>query len=218
MGIFDGIFNNKPQQDAANAQIAGLNAGYTDASGALNTGVANANKDYAAALAPYATNLQTDQAGQGAYADATGANGQAGYERAVKNFHAGPGYDWALNQGSQNIMRNMSATGQLGSGATLVALDKYGQGLADQQWQNYLKGLLPFVGQSTANAGGNAMVEGEKANTGTNAANTLANLVWSRDTGRGTAQANADLAQAQANGNILGFGMNLAKGIAGFLP
>ena len=211
MGLFDGLFNNQPQQDAAGAQIAGLNAGYTDASTQINAGQAKTGADFEAALSPIATNTAVTQKGQNAYADATGVNGQAGYDNAVQNFHAGPGYQFGLDQGSQNVLRNQSQTGALASGGTMTALDKFGQGLADQQWQSYLSSLQPFVGASTANAGQGASVNTAKAGIDNSAAGTLANLAWAKDTGTGNANANADLSAIQTNGNIVNAGLQGIK-------
>lgn len=220
MGIFDGIFNNDPQKDAANAQISGLTAGFNAASGQINTGLQNSGAAYAEALAPIAANTAVTQKGQDAYADATGVNGKAGYDKAVDNFHTGPGYNFALDQGSQNVLRNQSQTGALASGGTMTALDTFGQGLANQQWQSYLSSLQPFIGASTANAATGAGVGIAKAGTATSQADTLANLAWSKETGIGNANANADLSQISTNGNIINAGMQglkFATSLAGFL-
>jgi hypothetical protein len=218
MGLFDGIFNNQPAEDAAAAQTAGLQAGNKAATAAINTGQATTNTDYAGALAPINTNLQTTQGGQKLYADALGVNGQPGYDAAVQAFHASPGYQFSLDQGSQNLMRNANQTGNLASGGTDIDLQKLGIGTADQEFQKWLSNLNPFIGASTANAATGATTDISKASTDTDFAKTLANLGWSTATGIGNANANADLNQSNISGNALNVGMQGLKFAAGLLP
>lgn len=168
---------------------SGVNAILGDTGAAANNVYdatkANAGNYFTAGLDPFMTNLKTDQAGQDAYADATGVNGATGYARALDNFHAGPGYQFLLDQGTQAALRGASGAGTLASGGTLVDLQNMGQGLANQQWSSYLSSLQPFLGQSTANAQGAA---GVNTTAGTTAA------------GIGTAQAGttADLGKTSA--------------------
>ena len=218
MGIFDGIFNTKPQEEAAQAQIAGLNSGYNLASGAINTGQQTTNTDYAAGLAPTQANLATSQGGQTLYANALGVNGQPGYDQAVQAFHASPGYQFSLDQGSENLMRKQNQTGALASGDTMAALQTLGIGTADQEFQKWLTNLQPFIGASTQSAGQVAATDTEKAKTDAGYAGTLANLGWSLGTGTGNAQANADLAQTNVSGNILNAGMQGLKFATAVLP
>jgi hypothetical protein len=110
--------------------------------------------NYAAALAPFTQNFNTATGGVNAYANASGANGGAGVADALKAFTDSPGYQFTLDQGNQNVLRNQAATGQLNSGATNVDLLKYGQGLAGTQFQNYVQNLLPFLNMSQNSAQG----------------------------------------------------------------
>lgn len=216
MALFDGIFNNDPQKAAAGAQIAGLNQGYNDASGALTTGNAKTDADYASGMAPYQTNLGVTQGGQSNYADATGVNGADGYARALQSFHTAPGYDFMLDQGSQNVLRHASQGGF--GGGTQVDLQKLAIGQADQSWQQYIQNLQPFIGASTANAAGVAGVNTAKAGTDTTFAGKGADLAWQKDTGIGNANANADLSEINTNGNIINGVTNFAKSLAAFVP
>lgn len=201
--IFD-LFDNNNAQAAANAQITGITAGQTQANTALNTGLTTATNTATAGGAPTITNLATDQTGQSAYADALGLNGPAGNAAAVQNFQTGPGYQFQLNQGTQNVLRNQAATGNLASGATDVDLQTLGQGQANQSWQQYLAGLQPFIGASTANAGtaastGTQLAGLQNANYG-----QQASLDYGANTSIGNANANADLANNAAAANQLG--------------
>jgi hypothetical protein len=207
------LFNNDNAQAAADAQIQGINTGLTQATGALNNGLSQATTSYTAGLQPYQTNLATDQAGQNAYADATGANGAAGNARAVQNFQTGPGYQFQLDQGSQNVLRNKAATGQLASGATDVDLQNYGQGTANQAYQQYVTNLQPFVGQSTANAAGIGTLYSGLAGTQSATGNQQASLDYGAATSQGNAQANADLANNAAAANQFGAAMSAGSAL-----
>lgn len=209
-GLFD-IFTNDNAQDAANAQKAAIATGQAQAGSDLGQGLGLATGSYTAALQPFQTNYNVAQGGQNAYADATGANGAAGNARALTNFQAAPDYQFTLDQGSQNVLRNQAATGQLASGATDVALQNLGQNTANKYYQQYVQNLQPFLGQSTANASGIANVDTglgtlQNANLG-----QKASLDYGANTSQGNAQANADLANNQASANMWGLGMNVAK-------
>jgi hypothetical protein len=201
--IFD-LFNNDNAQAAADAQKAAIATGQARATGDLSKGLGLATGSYTAGLQPFQTNLATDQAGQSAYADATGANGAPGNARAVQNFQTGPGYQFQLDQGSQNILRNKAATGQLASGATDVDLQNYGQGQANQAYQQYIQNLAPFLQQSTANAGGQGALYSGLAGTQNANLGQQASLDYGAATSAGNAQANADLANNAAAANQLG--------------
>lgn len=218
MSLFDGIFNNNPQQEAAASQMSGLNQASQAATSAINTGQTNTNADYAAALQPAQTNYGTANAGQTSYANATGVNGAQGYSDALNSFHTSPGYDWVLDQGNQNIMRGQSQSGQLASGGTNVDLLNYGQGLANQNWQQYITNLQPFLGQASTAAGQIAATNTAKAGTDQTAAGKLADIGWQTQTGIGNAGASADLSQINTNANALNFGMNAAKALSSYLP
>lgn len=244
MSLFDniaGFFNGGNAQDAADAQKAGLQAGYGQASGLLGQGrdalTSNLEQgrgaltsNYTAALQPFLQNYQTAQGGYNAYADATGANGAPGSTRAVSAFQTDPGYQFRINQGNENVLRNSSRTGQGNSGNVNVDLLNYGQGQANQGWQQYIQNLLPFLGQANNAASGIAGVDtglgsGLNANygaagTGLNTSyGTQANAAYGTQTGMGNADANADLAKNSgvanlfgALGNIAGSAFNLAGG------
>lgn len=209
MGLFD-IFSNDNAQDAANAQKAGLNKGYSQLSGQFDQGRQDLRTNYGAALQPFQNILDSSGRGAGAYGDATGANGQVGYDRAVSSFHTSPGYQFSLDQGSENVMRNAARTGSLASGGTQVDLQKLAQGQADQQWQGYVQNLMPFIGQQTQAAGGAAGVSTGLGNQLNASQMTQGNAAYGTQAGIGNAQASADLAKNNASANLLNFGMGVA--------
>lgn len=76
-----------------------------------------------------------------AQADAMGLNGPEGVQRALSAFQTSPGYQFQLGQGLDALTRAANVTGSAAGGNTLQAAQQYGQGLANQEWNNYLTGL-----------------------------------------------------------------------------
>jgi len=138
------------------------------------------------------------------YGNALGLNGAQGNAQAVAGFQNNPGYQFQLDQGNQNILRNQAATGQLNSGGTNLDLLKYGQGLANTGWQNYVNNLSQYLPQQTATAGqvlqGNQNLGGQLNNSFT----TQGNAAYGTQVGQGNAQASADLAPLNASANLWG--------------
>lgn len=113
----------------------------------------------------------------GSYTDALGMNGQDGYQNALAAFQTSPGYQWQLDQGINAIDRSAAARGGLFSGNTLQSAQSFGQGLASQEWNNYLGRLSGLSGRgqnAAAGQGGFAIGEGNAVAGGTRgAANAL---------------------------------------------
>src|SRR5262245_17393683 len=59
-------------------------------------------------------------------------------EGDMSKFYKSPGYDFRMSEGTKAIDRSAAARGSLNSGATLKALDRYGQGVASDEYSNYL--------------------------------------------------------------------------------
>lgn len=221
MGLFD-AFSSKPAEDAAAAQQAGLTAAYSQASGLYGQGRDALTANYTAGLQPFMQNYATAAPGASAYADATGAGGAAGSDRARSSFMTDPGYQFRLQQGNENVLRNAArttGTAGTGSGNVNVDLQNYGQGQANQGWQQYIANLLPFLGQSNAAATG---IGGMFGNLGNQIAGNFTGqggLAYGTQKGIGDAQANADLARSTADANMWGAvlgGGKLAAGLGGF--
>jgi hypothetical protein len=93
---------------------------------------------------------------------APAAASSAGPADRYAGFYESPGYQFRLDQGQQAIERGAAARGRLFSGGTLKRTTDYAQGVASQEWNNWLNGLrsLAGVGQSatgsTSAAGANA--------------------------------------------------------------
>lgn len=156
----------------------------------------NANRDYQ-------YNLNAPAIQGGAVADARiqallGLGGDAAAAgQAFDAYRGSTGYDFRVQQGEGAINSNAYARGMGNSGATLKALTQYGQGVASQEFGNYL-GQLGGVSSTGANA------RGLVAGVGNNAANTQAQALAAN----GTNQGNAAIAQGQ---NMSGLLQNLAQ-------
>lgn len=88
--------------------------------------------------------IRRDTRGADLYADANGLNGPEGVARAQQAFQTGPGYQFQLDQGLQALNRSAAAGGMGASGNALLEAQRYGQGLANQEWGSYLSRLAPY--------------------------------------------------------------------------
>jgi len=233
MGIFD-IFSDQPAKDAAQAQIAGLNSGYSLASGDINQGIGALQTNYTKALQPYLQNYGTAQGGVGQLTNLLGitapsagtvgssptgapvSSGGGGVGPSVPSsilqaLQATPGYQFQLEQGDNAINAQAAATGMNASGNQALALSKFNQGLAGTTYQQAVQNLMPFLNASNAAAGGIANVDTGLGNATANQYNQLGQLGYATQTGIGNANANADLARYNASGNI----WNAIGGIGG---
>jgi hypothetical protein len=91
--------------------------------------------------------LQQEQALLGIGGDPNAAN--AGYQNYLNSI----GFQGQLKAGQQAITTSRAASGLLGSGSTMKALQAHGQQLGQQSFQNYL-GNLRGISQMGLQAGG----------------------------------------------------------------
>lgn len=216
--IFD-IFSTQPAQDAAAAQIAGINSGVASATPALTTNYGNAatslSNNYTSALTPFLTNFNTAQGGVSQLGNLLGLNGASGSQAALTALQNTPGYQFRKQQGDDAINAQAAATGQLASGNTALALSNYNQGLAGTTYQNAVQNLMPFLTQSNTAASGIGNIYtglgSGLAGISTGLGNSLAGLNYNAATGIGNANANADLSAYNASGNF----WNMLGGIGG---
>ncbi len=153
MSLFD-LFSNDTAEEAARQRNAGLQQGYDALSSNYGQGRDALTSGYGKASDLYSNLLNQDKVGAGAYGDASGANGAAGYARAQQNFQQNPGYQFQMDQGLQALNRTHAAAGNLASGNADADTLKYATGLANQSYGGYLAGLSPYLqGQQQATAG-----------------------------------------------------------------
>lgn len=106
-----------------------------------------------------------------------GPQGTAGIQNTLQQL---PSYQFAKTQGIQGTEAALGAQGLSLSGNAVQALDQYGTGLAEQNYQSYLQNLLaPIqIGQGAA-AGQAANIQAGATNLGNiavNQGNTLAGI------------------------------------------
>lgn len=199
---------------------------------AIGNGFNLARTEYGNARDLYAPYATTGGAAFGQLADASGVNGAEGSARAAAAFRASPGYEWSRDQALEGVARKASATGSLGSGNTLTALQDRAANLADQEYGTYT-GRLMNLAQVGYNATGQqaALTKGIGdlgANEGTAVAGLIADDA-NRRIGAGNVYTNAlsgafganaagnsaallarGRAQDQGGANLVGTMVNLA--------
>jgi hypothetical protein len=145
-----------------------------------------------------------------------------------------PGYQFNLQQGTQAIDENAAANGTLLSGNTGVALQKYGQGLAQNTYQqayqnalnSYMANYQTLMGGTeagqTATGQEGQLGQAAAVNTG-NIDLTAAQQQMQQINNAAAARASGYLGSANAWGNALGgiaggageFGSSIAQGLSG---
>src|ERR1019366_1149167 len=173
MSIFD-IFGTSAQNNAAQAQIQGINTGQAQATGNINAGTQALQTNYTNALQPYLQNYAQAQPGVNALGNVLGLNGVRGGETAQQALQATPGYQFQQQQGAAAVNAGAAANGTLNSGNQALALQQQGQGLASQNYNNYVSQLQPYLGASNAAAGGIAGVDTGLGNAVAGQDNSLA--------------------------------------------
>lgn len=129
---------------------------------------------------------------QGAAAGA-GQPGDAGaYQQAFQNYQDSTGHQFRLQTGTNALQTSAAARGMLKSGATLKALDQYGQNLGTQDFQGYLGNL---AGQQALGPGA--------SNTLANISTNTASAISGNNDSQASATANAALAGAQNTNQLI---------------
>jgi hypothetical protein len=193
--------------DASRAQTSAIKEG---------TAAANAAQDQAIGLQRemFERNIQLQEPFRQA-----GVNALAKLEPLASNytpfgmdqFQADPGYAFRMSEGMKGLERSAAARGGLLSGSTLKGIQRFGQDLGSQEYQNAFKRyqierearLAPLqslagVGQTSANTMGQ---------TNTGFANTVGGLYGQQGMNTGNAMMAAGQARASAYGgafNALG--------------
>jgi hypothetical protein len=216
MGFLSGLFGGDAGKATMNAATENkkLFQGYkTEGLGYIGAGEDKANAAIERSAAMYDPIIARATAGANLYDDALGINGAGGNQRAVDAFQVGPGYQFALNQGQQAAQRAASAGGMLASGNTLAALTRFGQGLANQEYDGWLDRLSPYADREAQGIGAKAGTIGQLAPIAMNASGQRVDLTGA--VVQGIAGANNQFAQGQeanAASKAAGFGSLLGLG------
>lgn len=153
-------------------------------------------------LAPYREAGTTALTAQQALLGLAGPEAQAA---AIQQFTESPGQAFLRQRGEQALLRNAAATGGLGGGNILSALQQQGIGFAQTDLQNQLQRLR---GLSEAGRGAAVSTGQFGAQTASNVGNLL--------TSGAQAQAAGVLGQQQAQQQLLGqVGGAITGGLAG---
>lgn len=107
-----------------------------------------------------------------------------------------PSYQFRLGEGTKALERSQAARGRLFSGATGMALQRYGQGFASQEFENDFRRLGALSG-----AGDNA--QGITINAGQNYANNASANTIAAGNARASGYLGAGNAQANFWGNTV---------------
>ena len=133
------------------------------------------------------------------YANALGLNGAGGNTAATGAFQAGPGYNFAMDQGIQALDRSASGKGFFGSGNAAIALNNYGQGMANQEFGNWLTRLQGLGAQGLTAAAGQTGRQGSLAGINQWGAGGRAGNIWNAASGQANAQMQGATADAASN-------------------
>lgn len=216
MSFFSDLFGSG-YQNAAQAQIQGLQSAQKDETPYYNQATQNTTNYGSAALAPYTGLVSTGNQGTTALGNALGLNGASGNASALSTLQNTPGYQFALQQGLQAVDRGSAAKGLGTSGNALNAEDQYAQGLASQTYNNYVSQLQPYLGVAENAAQG---VANTNLTTGSNLASEnlgQGNYVSNIQTGIGNANAAADTAAQNAENSFINGAVNAVGNIGGAL-
>jgi hypothetical protein len=221
--IAGGVMQGNAAQDAAAAQVSKAQQAQQLEQKNQQAGV------------DFQTNEWTGQQAAEAPYQALGSTAANRYAQLLNNpftaptlaeAEAQPGYQFNLEQGTQAINEHAAATGNLNSGNTGVALQKYGQGLATTTYQQAYQNALNTYG-TNLNAAAQGVNTGltstaQLGQFGQAAANNLSNLYLtggqqqaSQLNNQGAAIAAGDVGQANAYSNMFnGITNSLDQGLA----
>lgn len=181
-----------------------LNASYSKGAGALGQA--------GAAWQPFTSQ---SNAGYKLYSDALGINGPGAATAARSAFSTSPGYQFEVDEATDQTARAANRYGTLGSGNTTDAIARLSHNLADKEYGSWLQNLQGYQGAAATGAGGMAGVfeelakhyqnqgQGQAAIRGTMAGNQA-------QLGAGLAGADLNVGQLQASNAVTG-----AQGQAG---
>lgn len=199
LGDFLGLNKGNATVDAAN-----LNRGVIGDYDTRATGIVNKGARQARGYLNDALDLTGLGGGSTLYADAIGVNGADGSARAQDAFTASPGYQFQLDQGLQALDRRNAMSGRLSSGNADIDTLTYANGLASQDWNQWLSNLTGGVDRAIG-------LNRDLSGLATDTAN--ARLGVAGDVASGLTDANNMMAGGKEANQ--GWGMDLLKNIVG---
>ncbi len=207
MGFFDLItdpFNNDNEEEAARQKAAGLQAGKTEAFGALDAGYGTASDLYGKGRDAFSGLLDRGNKGYDTYLDATGVNGAEGLGRAGELYKSIPGYSAGLDTGVDLLERRAAARGQLGGGNTSADTIKFASDYDAGRYKDFLSGLAPNIGVASGATAGTAGLFGQEGNLAADIGGKKAGYAYGTEKGIGDANAEATMANESSSSNFWG--------------
>ena len=196
---------------AEQAFQGGLYGGLNALGGGLDQAESGVRGMIGSGVGGYQPYIQQGQQANSQQSALSGAMGPEAQQRAYDAFISSPGQAWLREKGERAVTRNASALGGLGGGRVQQELQRQGQGLAAQDFENSFArlGTLSDRGMQGAIGAGNLYGQGASMlgniglqgglqasnmfqNTGTNIAN--ARTQAGRDIAGGVAGTTSDLA------------------------
>jgi hypothetical protein len=126
-------------------------------------------------------------------------------QQALADFETSPGYQFRMDEGSKALDRSAASRGLLRSGAQQKAITAFGQGIASEEYGNYMDNLLAVSG-----LGGQAASSGN--NTAANLTGNAADNIFRGGVARGSAYS----AGANALASGISKGVENAAGVIGY--
>lgn len=142
------------------------------------------------------------EGGQGGAYKFTGDYDGAVQRNALAGLQTSPGYQFRLGEGIKALDRSAAAKGRLLSGAQIKGVQSFGEGLASDEYRNYIGDLFNVAGMGNQAQGANAGVNSGLVSQNGN--NTMQGAV-----ARGSAY------QAGANALASGIGQGINNVLAG---
>ena len=179
----------------------------------LNQARGSVNQNYnsgVAGLQPYQAGGQQAFDQQGAL---SGTQGVAAQQAAYDNFNASPGQQWLQEQGNRQVLSGAAATGGLGGGEVQRDLNRFGQGLAQQDFGNQYARLAGLSGQGLNASTNIGTLRAQQGNALANLGQVGANQAF--NFGNASANINSNMGANSARA-ILNTGNNLATGRSNF--
>ncbi len=144
-----GIFAGNETKKAAKRNDALLTGFETKGTGYIDAAHAGAKGYLDQAGGIYKGIADLGKSNMGFYRDALGLGGAEGNAATMERFQAGPGYQFAMDQGLNALERRAGAQGRLQSGNTGLDTLTYATGLADQTYGNWMDRLQGYDAQNT---------------------------------------------------------------------
>lgn len=214
------IFSGKAGRQAAMFQAGQIQKGVDQGNAALDQGYDRAVDGYGQAATTFGNLADSYSGGSKLYQDALGVNGQDAADAARTTYQTSPGYTFNMDQGLQALQRTRAVNGTLASGNADTDAMKFAQGLASQDFGNWLQNLSGLDTKRFSATGAQAGTYGQLGAAGLTTGAAKANLDYQGAVGIGNAGAQGLMAGQKAAENRFGLmmgGLNLFGQAAGAL-